>query len=43
MDCLDRMALVNLPTLKMLTGMMKPTAGKVYFDGKLLDRKIYQK
>ena len=30
-------------TLKMLTGMMKPTAGKVYFDGKLLDRKDYQK
>ena len=26
-------------TLKMLTGMMKPTAGKIYFDGKLLDRK----
>ena len=25
-------------TLKMLTGMMKPTAGKIYFDGKLLDR-----
>ena len=24
-------------TLKMLTGMMKPTAGKIYFDGKLLD------
>ena len=23
-------------TLKMLTGMMKPTAGKIYFDGKLL-------
>ena len=22
-------------TLKMLTGMMKPTAGKIYFDGKL--------
>ena len=21
-------------TLKMLTGMMKPTAGKIYFDGK---------
>ena len=26
-------------TLKMLTGMMKPTAGKIYFDGKLWDRK----
>ena len=25
-------------TLKMLTGMMKPTAGKIYLDGKLLDR-----
>ena len=24
-------------TLKMLTGMMKPTAGKIYFDGKLWD------
>ena len=30
-------------TLKMLTGMMKPTAGKVYFDGKLLDRKDLSK
>ena len=26
-------------TLKMLTGMMKPTAGKIYFDGKLWDRR----
>ena len=26
-------------TLKMLTGMMKPTAGKIYFDGKLWDSK----
>ena len=24
-------------TLKMLTGMMKPTAGKIYFDGKDVD------
>ena len=30
-------------TLKMLTGMMKPTAGKIYFDGKLLDRKDLSK
>ena len=43
MDCLDRMALVKSTTLKMLTGMMKPTAGKIYFDGKLLIGKIYQK
>ena len=30
-------------TLKMLTGMMKPTAGKIYFDGKLWDRKDLSK
>ena len=30
-------------TLKMLTGMMKPTVGKIYFDGKLLDRKDLSK
>ena len=30
-------------TLKMLTGMMKPTAGKIYLDGKLLDRKDLSK
>ena len=31
-------------TLKMMTGMMKPTAGKIYFDGKLLDRKdVYKR
>ena len=27
----------------MLTGMMKPTAGKIYFDGKLWDRKDLSK
>ena len=25
-------------TLKMLTGMMKPTAGKIYFDGKEVEK-----
>ena len=30
-------------TLKMLTGMMKPTAGKIYFDGNFWIGKIYQK
>ena len=30
-------------TLKMLTGMMKPTEGKIYFDRKLLDRKDLSK
>ena len=30
-------------TLKMLTGMMKPTAGKIYLDGKLWNRKDLSK
>ena len=30
-------------TLKMQKGMMKPTAGKIYFDGKLWDRKDLSK
>ena len=30
-------------TLKMLTGMMKPTAGKIYFDGKPWNRKDLSK
>ncbi len=29
--------------MKMLTGMMNPTAGKIYFDGKLWDRKDLSK
>ena len=43
MDCLDRMALVKSTTLKMLTGMMKPTAGKIYLMENFWIGKIYQK